>query len=119
MLDGQVLVTREDLNHFEQKLDLLNTQFSMILQIAKMPTIVKIQDIARMENVSSTFIRGKGRYLLPRFGVSAFGDGCIRWSMQEYLDWKEISPDKRKKMWKDLPPKEKQRIVMGKYAIPE
>lgn len=116
MLDNQILVTKEDLDHFEQKLDLLNDQLSTILLIARLPTIVKISHIARMENVSVSFIRGKGRYLLPRFGVSAFEDGTTRWPMREYLEWRAIPPEKRKQMWKDLPAKERQRIVMGKYA---
>ncbi len=115
MLDNQVLVTKEDLNNFEKKLDLLNDQFALILQITKSPTVVKINDIARMENVSTTQIRGKERYLLPRFGVSAF-EGTTRWPMKEYLEWRSIPPDKRKQMWRDLPAKERQRIVMGKYA---
>lgn len=116
MLDGQTLVTRKDLENFDMKLDLLNDQFKLILQIAKLPSVVRISDIAGMENVSGSHLRGKGRYLLPRFGVSAFEDGSTRWTMQEYLEWKKILPEKRLEMWKNLPAKERQRIVMGKYA---
>lgn len=116
MLDGQTLVTKEDLANFEKKLDLLNLHFRMVLEVAKLPEVVRISDIARIENISGTHLRGKGRYLLPRFGVSAYDDGTIRWPMEEYLEWRKISPEKRLQMWKALPTKERQRIVMGKYA---
>lgn len=111
MLDGQTLVTKEDLAKFEQKLDLLDLHLKMILEQAKMPEVIKISDIAQIENMSYSQISGKERYLLPRFGISAFPEGTIRWTMKEFLEWKAIPPEKRKQMWWDLPARERQRIV--------
>ena len=116
MLDGQVLVTKQDLEQFQEKLDLLATRLDMVLMITKLPAVIKVAEISQIESVSVTQLRGKERYLLPRFGVSGFPDGTDRWTMEEYLEWKAIPPSKRKEMWKALPAKERQRIVMGKYA---
>jgi hypothetical protein len=108
--------TKEDLKRLEDGISQLQDWFQLIISMTKMPEVVKIKDISKIENVSTTALRGRSRYLLPRFGVSAYEDGHDRWPLQEYLEWKKIPPHKRKQMWKDLPVKERQRIVMGKYA---
>jgi hypothetical protein len=109
------IFTKEDLKRLEDGISQLQDWFQLIVTMTKLPDVVKIKDIAQIENVSSTILRGKCRYLLPRFGVSAFDEGYDRWPLQEYLEWKRIPPHKRKKMWKDLPVEERQRIVMGKH----
>lgn len=116
MLDGLTLVTKDDLEHFEQKLDQLNVNLQLLLQLTKMPDVIKVAEISKIENVSVAQLRGRERYLLPRFGVSGFPAGTDRWEMKEFLEWRAISPEKRKQMWRDLPAKERQKIVMGKYA---
>jgi len=109
------VATKEDFYHLEQKISQMQDALKLIVQMGKFPEIVRIKDIAQMENVSGTSLRGRYRYLLPRFGVSAFEDGSARWPLDEYLEWRKIDPKKRKAMWQNLPPKEKQKIVMGKH----
>lgn len=59
--------------------------------------VVNIQDIARLEGVSISQLRqgGSERYLLPRFGESAFPTGRPRWSIDEYLEWSKKDPKER------------------------
>lgn len=61
--------------------------------------VVSVSDIARMEGVSRSSLYGMEKYLLPRFGVSAYPDGVARWDLEEYLRWREISPVERKVMY--------------------
>lgn len=51
--------------------------------------VVNIKDVARLENVGISTLRagGDNRYLLPRFGESAYPTGVTRWSIEEYLAW--------------------------------
>lgn len=112
---GIDVATKEDFLHLEKKISQMQEALKLIVQMGKLPDVVRIKDIARMENVSETLIRGRCRYLLPRFGVSAYEDGSARWPLDEYLEWRKIDPKERKWMWMDLSPKEKQKIIMGKH----
>ncbi|MCF7944484.1 MAG: hypothetical protein K9L24_00785 [Spirochaetia bacterium] len=114
MIDAH-LMTKDDYSELMKQVSCIKEELLLMRSIAMQPDIVKIKDIAYMENVSHSLLRGKCRYLLPRFGVSAYEDGPIRWPLEEYMEWRKIEPDKRKEMWADLPVKERQKIVMGKH----
>lgn len=46
-----------------------------------------IKDISGAMGVSESYIRTTGKYLLPRFGQSAFETGYIRWPAEEAMEW--------------------------------
>ncbi len=56
----------------------------------------KISDIAAAMNLSYEYLRTTGRYLLPRFGESAFPSGAARWPLEECLAWM-AKPDAEKR----------------------
>ena len=56
----------------------------------------KISDIAAAMNLSYEYLRTTGRYLLPRFGESAFPSGAARWPLEECLAWM-TKPDAEKR----------------------
>ena len=62
---------------------------------------VTISDIARLEGVSVSQLRkgGKERYLLPRFGVSGYPTGAVRWNISEYLEWRAVDPRERQQSY--------------------
>lgn len=62
---------------------------------------VSVLDIARMEGVapSQLYQGGKERYLLPRFGESAYPTGTTRWPLEEYLEYRKLDPEERKAAW--------------------
>ena len=58
---------------------------------------VSVLDVARLEGVSPSqvYTGGKERYLLPRFGESAYPTGSVRWPLEEYLEWRRKDPKER------------------------
>lgn len=78
-----------------QQLSALNEKFSM-------SDVVTIADIASIEGCSETQLRagGRSRYLLPRFGESAYPTGYARWPRSEYEEWRKIDPRDRQQMWR-------------------
>ena len=58
--------------------------------------IWKISDIAAYYGKSYDTLRTTERYLLPRFGQSAFPTGPARWPVEECLDWIQ-KPDEEKR----------------------
>ena len=76
----------------------LKIMFSQLLAVSKNGKgTVNVKDIARIEGVSESQLRlgGSERYLLPRFGESAYPTGTCRWNIEEYLDWRGIDPKER------------------------
>ena len=63
---------------------------------------ITINEIAVIEGVGKQLIYTTARYLLPRFGVSAYPDGVTRWPVEEYYEWKRIPLDERRKRFKEL-----------------
>lgn len=55
-----------------------------------------IKDISGAMGVSESYIRTTGKYLLPRFGQSAFETGYIRWPAEEAMEWVQ-KPESEKK----------------------
>lgn len=62
---------------------------------------VSVLDIARIEKVSPSqlYAGGSERYLLPRFGESAYPTGTTRWPLEEFLEWHAKDPKERKDAW--------------------
>jgi predicted Fe-S protein YdhL (DUF1289 family) len=111
------LLTKDDLASILTQLSSIQEELQLLRQITTFPKVVRIRDIARMENVSTTHLYGKGRFLLPRFGVPAYSDGATRWDLDEYLAWRKIPHHQRVEMWWNLPAKERQNIVMRKTHV--
>lgn len=81
-----------------KKLDHLETLITVNVLGGK--NTVAIADIAKFEGVSKALLyQPANAYLLPRFGKSAYQQGAIRWDVQEYLEWRQIEPSKRKEMY--------------------
>ena len=80
-----------------EKLDRIEKMLSFLL-VNPDKKIVTIDDIAVWEGVSISQLRkgGKQRYLLPRFGQSAYPDGRTRWPIDEYLAWSARPASERK-----------------------
>ena len=67
-----------------------------VLAVSGQRMVWKISDIAAAMNLSYEFLRTTGRYLLPRFGESAFPSGAARWPLEECLAWM-AKPDAEKR----------------------
>lgn len=76
-------------------MDQMQTRLKVIELLVPVPQTVTVQNIADIEGVSFSHINNKGRYLLPRYGVSAFPDGHRRWPLDEYLAWRKVPVEKR------------------------
>ena len=63
-----------------------------------------VEDVCRIEGVSRSQIRvgGSERYLLPRFGESAYPTGKTRWPMEEYIAWRKRSPQEREQEYRRM-----------------
>lgn len=64
---------------------------------------VDIADIAQLEGVSERTLRpsGDNRYLLPRFGESAYPTGITRWTLSEYLAWHQKDNYEKQALYRD------------------
>lgn len=69
----------------------------LLCKSSEVKKTVNLQDIADLEGVSVSQLRegGKERYLVPRFGESAYPTGRSRWSIEEYLEWSKTDPQER------------------------
>ncbi len=85
------------------RMDALESLLTNNLIAMKAKTVVTVADIAQIEGVSLSQVRkgGKERYLLPRFGESAYPTGTIRWSLEEYLEWRKQDPFEREKKYRE------------------
>lgn len=85
------------------RMDALESLLASNLIAMKSKSILTVGDIARIEGVSISQLRkgGKERYLLPRFGESAFPTGTIRWTLEEYLEWRKQDPFEREKKYRE------------------
>lgn len=82
-----------------EKVESLQSEIKLMKQSLPVKLTVTISDIAQMEGISRSSLYGQERYLLPRFGESAYPDGVARWDMDEYLKWRAIAPKERKLMY--------------------
>lgn len=65
-------------------------------------SVVTVDDVCRIEGVSRSQVRqgGAERYLLPRFGTSAYPTGKTRWPMEEYIAWRKRPPEEREQEYR-------------------
>lgn len=91
-------ITFPEMETMKADLNELRMAFSLLLERTKANQTVNISDIARMEGTSVSQLRkgGAERYLLPRFGVSEYPDGKVRWSWETYEKWRKIPVEERK-----------------------
>ena len=63
--------------------------------------VVTVKDIAYLESVAISRLRAGGaeRYLLPRFGQSAYPTGVTRWPFAEYDEWSAKDPEERRQAY--------------------
>ncbi len=66
-----------------------------------MKQTVNVKDVAEMEGVSVSSLRGSCRYLLPDYGKSQYDDGQDRWDNDYYFTWRSLSPDQRRRAFKE------------------
>ena len=88
-----------DLDAFATKKDLeeLKIYFRVMAMQNGLKSTLDISDIAGIEGVSVSFIKqSENRYLLPRFGESAYPTGPVRWPIEEYVVWRRKDPYQRK-----------------------
>ena len=67
-----------------------------VLAVSGQRMVWKISDIAAFYGKSYDTLRTTDRYLLPRFGESAFPTGAARWPLSECLEW-FAKPDEEKR----------------------
>ena len=89
-------VTIEDmLEEALSGIDELKAKLQLMELLVPIPQTVNVKNIADIEGVSVSHISGKARYLLPRYGESAFPDGYRRWPLDEYLAWRKRPIEER------------------------
>lgn len=76
-------------------IDELNTRVRIMEIHHPAPQTVDVKDIAIIEGVSFAHLNSKARYLLPRYGISAYPDGHRRWPLEEFLDWRKKPIEER------------------------
>lgn len=66
--------------------------------------VVTVEDVCRIEGVSRSQIRpgGAERYLLPRYGESAYPTGKTRWPIEEFIAWRKRSPQEREQEYRRM-----------------
>ena len=67
-----------------------------LLALSGQKMVWKISDMAEATGYSYEFLRTKGRYLLPRFGESAYSSGVARWPVSECLEWMAKSDEEKR-----------------------
>ena len=84
------------------RMDRLESLMAEMLVRSGEKAVVTIEDVCRIEGVSRSQVRqgGAERYLLPRFGTSAYPTGTTRWPMEEFIDWRRRSPEERQQEYR-------------------
>lgn len=88
-----------ELKDIRESIDSLYRILDVMIASGKAKKTVTVDEIAKMEGVSNSQIRQREKYLLPRFGESGYPEGPRRWDFEEYLEWRKIPPEERKKAW--------------------
>jgi len=88
-----------DFQRLEQEIADVKVMLSVFANKANAPKVVRVSDISKVENVSICQLYKNERYLLPRFGESAFPVGTVRWPLEEYLAWSRRDPQERYREW--------------------
>lgn len=86
----------EELDALREEVENLSKLVLHLTSTMGLKKTVSVKDIAEMEGVSVSSLRGNCRYLLPNYGQSQYPDGPTRWDMEVYLSWRSLSPTQRK-----------------------
>lgn len=92
-----------ELDDLSKRLDDMADIMVRLVATSKDGTLtVSVLDVARLEGVSPSqvYSGGSERYLLPRFGESAYPTGSVRWPLEEYLEWRRKDPKERYVAWR-------------------
>ena len=77
----------EVLNEILANQKLIISMLGDYMLVSGQKSVWKISDIAKRTGFSVESLRGKDRWMLPRFGESAFPSGPVRWPVDECLEW--------------------------------
>ena len=86
-----------EMSALTQRMDRLESLIAEMMVRCCDRSVVTVEDVCRIEGVSRSQIRigGSERYLLPRFGESAYPTGKTRWPMEEFMAWRKRPPEER------------------------
>lgn len=90
---------KQDFQRLEREVGEVKAMLTLFASRAPLPKVIKVADIARIEGVSVSQLWKTEKYLLPRFGQSAFPVGSVRWTLDEYLEWSRRDPSERHRAW--------------------
>ena len=105
--------TKEDFLELKKQTERLQVMLEHLMINTVAPQTVTADEIARIERVSKSHIYEAGRYLLPRFGESAFPGGRKRWTFQEFLSWRDVDPKDREAQFRAYLENERKMEVAG------
>ena len=86
-----------EMSALTQRMDSIESLLAeMIIRSGERSTVT-VEDVCRIEGVSRSQVRlgGAERYLLPRFGESAYPTGKTRWPIEEFMAWRKRPPEER------------------------
>lgn len=90
------IATAKDIAGLTLLLQKIEKQNAILLRHLSANQTIDIKEIAQQEGVSVRTLTTSGRYLLPRFGESAYPTGKARWPISEYVEWSLSDPEARK-----------------------
>lgn len=90
-----------EIKEIDKRLTAIEELLVQTIAIGGGKTTWTVSDVARVEGISAPQIRTTEKYLLPRFGQSAFPDGTTRWPIEECLAWRKIPPEERKRAYEE------------------
>lgn len=106
----QMTITFPGLEDLMKEIQSLKMEVKLLSECMNARKTVTISDIAAMEGISKSSLYGTERYLLPRFGESAYPDGTTRWDTEEYFKWREVPVSERKQMYQSHIRNEQKRL---------
>ena len=91
-----------EINSLAGRMDRLESLIAEMMVRSCDRSVVTVEDVCRIEGVSRSQIRpgGSERYLLPRFGESAYPTGKTRWPMEEFIEWRKRPPEEREQEYR-------------------
>ena len=91
-----------EINSLAGRMDRLASLIAAMMVRSCDRAVATVADVCRIEGVSRSQIRpgGAERYLLPRYGESAYPTGKTRWPMEEYIAWRKRPPEEREQEYR-------------------
>ena len=91
-----------EINSLAGRMDRLESLIAEMMVRSCDRAVVTVDDVCRIEGVSRSQIRpgGAERYLLPRYGESAYPTGKTRWPMEEFIAWRKRPPEEREQEYR-------------------